>query len=197
MPVSTSKLARRLSDINRLHVYQLRKPQSVAEHSFNMAMMANNFYDLLEKYHPEMKRNRDFLVRLCLYHDLPEAVTGDIPWTVKQYINAAELKLAEVVMLENVLGPNINAPDVRDSIWSAVGHPEEKLLAFFDMLELFITVLGEVELGNADLEPVLDNAANMSWAIYNMEFSPEIKGVLAMMDEVGALMAFISSAQEE
>lgn len=49
------------------------RPESVAEHSFRIALMA----DLLRETFPALDMDR--VVSMCLYHDLGEAVTGDIP----------------------------------------------------------------------------------------------------------------------
>ena len=53
------------------------RPESVAEHSWRLALMAM----LLTGEFPELDLNR--VIRMCLIHDLGEAFTGDIPTFVK------------------------------------------------------------------------------------------------------------------
>ena len=49
------------------------RKESVAEHSWRAALMAM----LLADEHPELDSNK--VIRMCLVHDLGEAITGDIP----------------------------------------------------------------------------------------------------------------------
>jgi len=66
-------VAERLKDATRHCTTSGRRPESVAEHSWRMALMA---YFLKDEF-PEA--NMDKVVRMCLIHDLGEAFTGDIP----------------------------------------------------------------------------------------------------------------------
>ena len=66
-------LAERLKDATR-HCYTSGgRHESVAEHSWRLALMA---YWLRDRF-PEL--DMDKVVRMCLIHDLGEAFTGDIP----------------------------------------------------------------------------------------------------------------------
>lgn len=66
-------VAERLKDATR-HCYTSgRRHESVAEHSWRMALMA---YFLKEEF-PEA--DMDKVIKMCLIHDLGEAFTGDIP----------------------------------------------------------------------------------------------------------------------
>lgn len=53
------------------------RPESVAEHSWRLALMAF----LISDQYPQLDMNR--VIKMCLIHDLGEAVTGDIPAFVK------------------------------------------------------------------------------------------------------------------
>ena len=66
-------VAERLKDATRHCTTSGRRPESVAEHSWRMALMA---YFLRDAF-PEA--DMDKVVRMCLIHDLGEAFTGDIP----------------------------------------------------------------------------------------------------------------------
>ena len=66
-------IAERLKDATRHCTTSNRRPESVAEHSWRMALMA---YFIRDEF-PEA--DMDKVVRMCLIHDLGEAFTGDIP----------------------------------------------------------------------------------------------------------------------
>jgi hypothetical protein len=62
------------------------------------------------------------------------------------------------------------------------------------MLELFLTMQGEVELGNSDVEYVLDKATQVAWARYNYFFSQEVRTLLFLTEEVAALVKAVNTA---
>ena len=66
-------IAERLKDATRHCTTSNRRPESVAEHSWRMALME---YFLKDEF-PEA--DIDKVIRMCLIHDLGEAFTGDIP----------------------------------------------------------------------------------------------------------------------
>ena len=70
-------VAERLKDTTR-HCYTSKgRRESVAEHSWRLAVMAF----LLKDEFPELDMDR--VVDMCLIHDWGEAVTGDIPAFIK------------------------------------------------------------------------------------------------------------------
>lgn len=66
-------LAERLKDTTRHCRTSKGRPESVAEHSWRLALLA---YWLKDDF-PEADMDR--VIRMCLIHDLGEAFTGDIP----------------------------------------------------------------------------------------------------------------------
>ena len=71
------RVAEKLKCNTRHCVTSTGRPESVAEHSWRLALMAM----LLTGAFPELDLNR--VIRMCLIHDLGEAFTGDIPTFVK------------------------------------------------------------------------------------------------------------------
>ena len=73
------KIAERLKDNTRHCTTSNRRPESVAEHSWRVSLMAMLLEDEMEGV--------DFnkILRMCIIHDLGEAITGDIPsfWKTK------------------------------------------------------------------------------------------------------------------
>lgn len=75
----------RASEVMRWHIVKTRQKQSIAEHSFMVAMIANVFLDdLLGETCDEMDSLRAQLLQYALVHDLDEVITGDIPSPFKQ-----------------------------------------------------------------------------------------------------------------
>ena len=70
-------VAERLKDTTRHCTTSGRRVESVAEHSWRLALMAF----LLKDEFPEA--DMDKVVKMCLIHDLGECFTGDIPTFIK------------------------------------------------------------------------------------------------------------------
>lgn len=70
-------VAERLKDTPRHCTTSRRRRESVAEHSWRVALMAM----LVADEFPEADIDR--VIRMCLVHDIGEAITGDIPTFVK------------------------------------------------------------------------------------------------------------------
>lgn len=71
----------RLSSIKRWGIVEMSRSQSVAEHSYNVAMISMSIAEKLKK--SNVKVDSEFVVTWALIHDLPEVTTGDIPTTLK------------------------------------------------------------------------------------------------------------------
>ena len=72
-------IAERLKDNTRHCCSSNRRPESVAEHSWRVSLLAMLLEDEI--------KDVDFskIIRMCIIHDLGEAITGDIPvfWKTK------------------------------------------------------------------------------------------------------------------
>lgn len=82
------ELALRLPSIQRWQIVEVSKPQSVADHTFRVWLLATHLWDTLFPV-PHNSLDRATLERWALFHDVDEVVTGDIPSTVKQTLNRA------------------------------------------------------------------------------------------------------------
>lgn len=78
----------RLSNIKRWGIVEMSRTQSVAEHSYNVAMISAMIVDRLPN---EVKSSglREIVINWSLVHDLPELVTGDIPTPIKGLIKTS------------------------------------------------------------------------------------------------------------
>lgn len=80
--LSVMTVAERLKCATRHCYTSTGRQESVAEHSWRIALMGM----LLTPEFPELDMNR--VIRMCLIHDLGEAFTGDIPTFVKTQADA-------------------------------------------------------------------------------------------------------------
>lgn len=70
----------RLSSIKRWGIVEMSRPQSVAEHSYNVAMVTLSICNRIGVDESLAVSAMTW----ALLHDLPEVVTGDIPTSLKQ-----------------------------------------------------------------------------------------------------------------
>ncbi len=71
----------RLSNVKRWGIIEMSRQQTVAEHSFNVAIISDAICQRAE-LSPTIVSN---VLSWALAHDLPEVVTGDVPSPLKHY----------------------------------------------------------------------------------------------------------------
>lgn len=69
----------RASHVKRWHIVECTKVQTVAEHSFNVALLVEEICKILQA-DDEFKSRA---MRYAIHHDVPEVVLGDLPTSVK------------------------------------------------------------------------------------------------------------------
>lgn len=74
----------RLQDISRWSMINVTRQQSVAEHSFNVSVLAQAILDRANKMSEESTFNSQYIGIIAMLHDAVESVTGDIPTPAKQ-----------------------------------------------------------------------------------------------------------------
>lgn len=93
----TADEARNLADINyqlllptikRWTKVEMARDQSVAEHSFNVLILALSLYDFTQQDVPHNSFDRMSIVEWSIVHDLDEIETGDIPADFKNAVRA-------------------------------------------------------------------------------------------------------------
>lgn len=167
------KVAERLKCTTRHCVTSTGRPESVAEHSWRIALMAL----LLREEFPQA--DMDKVIKMCLIHDLGEAFTGDIPTFEK---TAAHEKTEDARLREWVA----TLPDgVRQELsalfaeMSALETEEAKIYKALDRLEAVI------QHNESDLSTwlPLEYDLQLTYADESTAFHPYLK---ALDDEVDA-----------
>jgi len=107
----------------------IKKPESVADHSFRTALIAMVMSDYL-------KFNTEKVMRLALLHDLAEVVTGDI--TPYDKLTTQEKREKELMAVEEILEGLTNAKDYL-TLWKEYDNgasQEAKLVKNIDKFEM-------------------------------------------------------------
>jgi len=114
--------------------------QSVAEHSFRVALIAH----AISRVTPEAV-DHDKLIMICLLHDLPESRIGDLNYVQKKYIKPNLDKAVEDIRKGSPLGPEaakwIEEYESGETLESQIAHDA-------DQIELLLVLKREIELGN-------------------------------------------------
>ena len=113
--------------------------ESVAEHIFRTVYIGYTLGHLAEGV------DTDRLIRMCLFHDLPEARTGDLNYVNKKYVTADEGKAVDDLAETLPFGDDIRGliTEFRE------GKTDEARLAYdADQLEIFLALKEYKDLGN-------------------------------------------------
>ena len=90
----------RLRFIQRWSLMRNAVPESVAEHSFQVALLAHALCTIgREVFGKDIPTER--VVTLALFHDVEEVITGDIPMPVKHHNDVLLRSLRQVEALAN------------------------------------------------------------------------------------------------
>lgn len=88
----------KMSVVKRWAIIDMLKQQSIAEHSYNVAMFATI---LIDSFPRELRKYKSITIQWALLHDITEVKTGDIPTPLKYEINSS-IKEAELSMFPGV-----------------------------------------------------------------------------------------------
>ncbi len=140
--------------VRRFHTEQMLTVQTVADHSWGVAVLARRFYP---DYHK--------LVGAALFHDAEEKDVGDMPAPAK-WINPNVVKELRVAEAQIRRLHNIPVVDLEDH--------EKNALKVCDYLELMCHCLMEIRMGNEfatgpffRVIPVIINHYRNSWSTYS------------------------------
>jgi putative hydrolase of HD superfamily len=123
-------------------------PETVASHSWNMALMAMN---LSQNYKNKFKYDYDKVIKMCLCHDLAESIIGDITPHEKSY--KTKDKIEEEAMHEIVTKSSM--PELYELFkeYAENKTPEAKLSHDLDKLDMYAQALSyKKQYPNIDFE---------------------------------------------
>ena len=127
--------ARQGGGVRRYHTWPVHRQQTVAEHSWNVARIVSTIW-------PEAPAN---VLLYCLFHDVGEIATGDIPFPVKA--ENPELK----TVLDRLEGEAVDAmglpPHPINSLWRG-------RVKVCDIIEMWEFGTDEELLGNVMAQPI-------------------------------------------
>ena len=114
--------------------------QSVADHTCRMLAIALVLAKLVKEPVDELK-----LLKLCLFHDLPESRIGDHNYVQKRYVSADMDKVLKDIHEASPLGPNIVEMIEEFEEQKTL---EARLARDADHLELLLVLKRELDTGN-------------------------------------------------
>lgn len=167
--IDALRVAERLKDATR-HCYTSGgRHESVAEHSWRLALMA---YWVSDEF-PELDTAK--VIRMCLIHDLGEAFTGDIPTFEK---SDSDEKHEEQLLLQwtaSLPEPFCTEMTALYQEMAARQTPESKLYKALDNLEAVI------QHNESDISTwlPLEYTLNMTYGDDKVAFSEYLKGLRA------------------
>jgi putative hydrolase of HD superfamily len=171
--------AERLKLVTRSGCTSAGQPESVAEHTWRLCLMAMLLYG--ETPGVDLAR----LLRMCLIHDLGEAIGGDVPAPAQTADSGkADRERADLLELTAPLPPELRREIV--ALWDeyeAAATPEARLAKGLDKLE---TILQHTQGRNpADF----DYAFNLAYGQRYTAADPVLAALRARLDEETARRA--------
>lgn len=122
----------------RCHTVRTLKPQTLAEHSYHVAMLCWKLCD---------REPSAELLKAAMFHDLAESRTGDIPATAKW--ESAMLREALQLMEDNF--------ESEHHLYCSLTPKEMLVLKWADALELAWHCVDEMRMGNRFVDQMYDN----------------------------------------
>ena len=168
------KIAERLKDTTR-HCYTSGgRHESVAEHSWMTTLMA--FF--LQDEFPEA--DMDKVIRMCLVHDIGEAVTGDIPTFEKTEAHEDIERRALDDLINTLPAP---WPEELRALFAEMEAQETLEAKIYKSLDRMEAIQQHNEADIATWLP-LEYDLNLTYGVKQAEFSPYLKNLRAEMLEI-------------
>ncbi|MEO6094411.1 MAG: YfbR-like 5'-deoxynucleotidase [Fibrobacteria bacterium] len=153
-----------MSSIKRFGTLPMIEIESVASHSYNVAIMALMIAD----YDDELKVNREALLRKALFHDFEETILSDIPHPIKHRFKGGKLGqlLKEIVpeLIENEIFKELPDKLKRQYVRAALSAKEDvegQIVAAADAMDIIMTSLRELKLGNQYFDRIFEVGLGM------------------------------------
>lgn len=153
-----------MSSIKRFGTLPMVENESVASHSYNVAIMALMVAD----YDPDLKVDHEALLRKALFHDFEETILSDIPHPIKHRFKGGKLGqlLKEIVpeLIENEIFKELPERLKRLYVRSALDAKEDlegEIVSAADAMDIVMTSLRELKMGNRYFENIFEVGIKM------------------------------------
>ena len=153
-----------MSSIKRFGTLPMIEIESVASHSYNVAIMALMIAD----YDDELVVNREALLRKALFHDFEETILSDIPHPIKHRFKGGKLGqlLKEIVpeLIENEIFKELPDKLKQQYVRAALSAKEDlegQIVAAADAMDIIMTSLRELKLGNQYFDRIFEVGLGM------------------------------------
>lgn len=149
-------------------------PESIADHSFRVALITFFLADELKKRGVEI--NPDKAVRIALLHDIGEARITDIPQPALKYVDKSE---AERKAVEDLLKTS-PLPEEYYQLWLEYEEGstlEGRLVRFADKLEMLIQALEYESAGASGLDEFWNVLENLRSSEFYGHFKDIVDGL--------------------
>jgi len=123
--------------------------ESVADHTCRMLFIAYVLGNMVEGV------DRERLLKLCLFHDFPEARLGDLNYVNKKYVQPDEKKVLDALATRLPFGEEVAALIMEFESGESL---EARLANDADQLDLLLHVKEQQDTGNPRVGPWLENA---------------------------------------
>lgn len=166
-------IAEHLKDNTRHSVTSGGRAESVAEHSWRVSLMAL----LLEDEITGADFNK--IIRMCILHDLGEAITGDIPSFLKTEADSAHEDAVVFQLLDTLPEPQRSRLKTLFEEMLALETREAKIYKALDKLE---AVIQHNEAPLSSWLP-LEYELNQTYGVKEAEAEPKLKSLRALAVE--------------
>lgn len=153
-----------MSSIKRFGTLPMIEIESVASHSYNVAIMALMIAD----YDTDLQVNREALLRKALFHDFEETILSDIPHPIKHRFKGGKLGqlLKEIVpeLIENEIFKELPDKLKQQYVRAALSAKEDlegQIVAAADAMDIIMTSLRELKLGNQYFDRIFEVGLGM------------------------------------
>ncbi len=135
---------------------KVKNPESVAEHSFQLSVLAMILSD-------QLGVDKEKLIKMAILHDLGEVITGDIVWSrgeimdIKKRIEKENQEKEEIAALFKIIGKESGYRKIFEEMIERTSQ-EAKILWELDKLEMALQALAYEKEQNKNLDEFFINA---------------------------------------
>jgi 5'-deoxynucleotidase YfbR-like HD superfamily hydrolase len=144
------KLMRTAARVRRCHTMTTIHSQSVGEHTFGLMALLIELCEPSDNHKGILNPRLSKLLVAALYHDAPEAITGDMPAPVK----------SGYPQLKDAMASAEKGIAIEFDLYVELTVFEKSILRYCDLMECALYAMEEIETGNIAMAKVFRNCMN-------------------------------------